>query len=77
MHAHADCYQFVYMHLSSEEDIERFDRNTKVKCRIRRVVLSPNDQITAFVLEESRHGKEKSIVAVYRTQDLHDESIPR
>ena len=76
-HAHADCYQFVYLHISTEEDIERFDIDTKVKCRIRRVVLSPDDQIAAFLLEDTRHGNESSRVAIYRTQDLLDGSTSR
>ena len=77
MQAYAYCYQFACFHLSTEEDIDRFDRDTKVRCRVRRVVVSPDDQITAFVLEESRNGNKESRVAIYRTQDLLDESISR
>lgn len=32
--------------------------------------MSPNDDITAFILEEIRQGKEISKIAVYRTEDL-------
>lgn len=70
MHAYADYYQFTYLFLSTEEDIDRFDRDTKVRSRIRRVVVSPDDQITTFVLEDSRHGNKNSRVAMYRTQDI-------
>lgn len=77
MHAYADYYQFTFLSLSTEEQIDRFDRDTKVRCRIRRVVVSPDDQITAFVLEDSRHGNKNSRVAIYRTQDFLDGSISR
>lgn len=32
--------------------------------------MSPNDDITAFILEEIRQGKEILKIAVYRTEDL-------
>ena len=77
MQAYVDCYQFAYLSLSTEENIDRFDRDTKVRWRIRRVVISPDDQITAFVLEDSRQANRSSRVAIYRTEDLLGGSISR
>ena len=78
MHAYVNCYQFAYLSLSTEENIDRFDRDTKVRWRIRRVVISPDDQITAFVLEDSRQANRRSSrVAIYRTEDLLGGSISR
>lgn len=77
----ADCFQFAYLPLTTERGIDRFDRDTKVRWRIRRVVISPDDQTTAFVLEDSRHEYKNeyknSRVAIYRTEDLLGESISR
>ena len=70
MHLYADCNQFVYLYLSPEKSVGRFDIDTKVRCQIRRVIVSPNDLITVFVLEDPRHGYNKSRVAIYRTKDL-------
>ena len=72
MLTYADFDQCSYLPLSTgaRDNLSRHDRNASVKCRIRKVVISPNDEITAFVLEDSRQGKKTLRVALYHTQDL-------
>lgn len=73
----ADFFQISYLPLSTEDKVDRVDVYTNLKCRIRKVVISPNDQITAFVLEDSQQEVNKWRLALYRTQDLLDLPTPR
>lgn len=66
----SEYFEFSYLPLSIEEDIDRCDRDTNVNYRIRKVLVSPNDQITAFVLEGSQQGMKALRVALYLTHDL-------
>lgn len=68
----ADFFQISYLPLSTEDKVDRVDVYTNVKCPIRKVVISPNDQITAFVLEDSQQEVKRWRLALYRTQDLFD-----
>ena len=62
--------KFSYLLLSEEGDMDRYDGDTKVKCRVQKVVISPSDEVTAFVLETSQQGRKTLRVALYHTHDL-------
>ena len=49
----------------------------KTESPVRRVVVSPNDEITAFLLEVFRDGKRSLRVALYHTQDILEISMQR
>ena len=43
---------------------------TRVEMPIRRVVVSPNDEVTAFMLETIQEGKRALRLALYPTQEI-------
>ena len=62
--------QCQYSRLSDTSPLRQLSIDPGAKLRICKVVLSPNDEITAFILVETRQGKENPKLAVYRTKDI-------
>lgn len=44
--------------------------DTRVQSRICKIVVSPNDEMTAFILEEPRQGHTVLKLGLYRTDDM-------
>lgn len=70
MPAYANFFQFLYLPPSREENVDRCHGSPNVKCRILKVIISPDDQITAFVLEDFQRGTQTWRVALYHTHEL-------
>lgn len=44
--------------------------DTRVESRIRKVVVSPDDEFTAFILEEHRQEERILKIGLYRIEDM-------
>ena len=62
---------------SGEEVFDIFHIDTKVRSSIEKAVISPNDNVTAFDLGESRQGGKGRRLAIYETNDLKTWSTQR
>ena len=62
--------QCFFAPLSSTDPSLRHWIDTEVKSRIRKLAMSPNDNLTAFILEEHRRGGVIKKIGLYRREDM-------
>lgn len=69
--------QCYYVCISDTSSSNQGHVKTRIESPVRRVVVSPNDKITAFLLGGFRDGKRSWRLALHHTEDILKLSMQR
>ena len=70
MISRAEDQQCYYAPLSVTDPSPKGSVDIRTGSRIRKIVLSPNDETTAFILEDYRQGETILKMELYHTEDI-------